>query len=287
MRRASALFMLLCMPALAGARALRYGQVPPAFEPAGDGSGGFRARSDALTVRALPGEIDLDVVAADRQRHHLRMRLQGARAVSPEPLDKLPGYSNYLLGQDPSRWRTYVPRFGGVRYRGIYPGIDLLVHARGQQLEYDWNISPGADPRRIRLRFDAAISLRVDAAVGLVATAGKLRLVQYRPAAYQMAGSARANVAAAYALDVSRHSARIRLGPYNHRTAVVVDPTLAYSVATGGSGYDSADTESWDYDAGAAIAVDQQGNAYVAGTTSSSDFPVTSNALQASPERVS
>ncbi len=47
---------------------------------------------------------------------------------------------------------------------------------------------------------------------------------------------------------------------------------LVYSTLLGGTGAD----------AGSAIRIDAQGNAYVLGTTSSTDFPVTSGALQAS-----
>ena len=57
----------------------------------------------------------------------LQMRLVGARASArAEGFDPLPGRSNYYAGNDPSAWRTDVPRFPAVRVSGVYPGIDLV-----------------------------------------------------------------------------------------------------------------------------------------------------------------
>jgi len=56
--------------------------------------------------------------------------------------NQLEGKSNHFIGNDPARWRTNIPRFGGVRYNQIYPGIDLLYYgAHPRQLEYDLIVS--------------------------------------------------------------------------------------------------------------------------------------------------
>ncbi len=38
----------------------------------------------------------------------------------------LPGKANYIVGNDPSKWHTHVPLFGKVRYRAVWPGIDVV-----------------------------------------------------------------------------------------------------------------------------------------------------------------
>jgi len=64
-----------------------------------------------------------------------------------------PGKVNYLTGAR-SQWRTNIPTYGQVRYRNLYPGIDLVYHSTPQgQLEYDFVVAPGADPQTIRLTF--------------------------------------------------------------------------------------------------------------------------------------
>ena len=81
----------------------------------------------------------------------IRMSLVGAHRLAAEPVSPLPGRSNYFMGHDPARWRTGVPNFAGLRYRGVYPGVDLLFHGARAGLEYDFTLAPGADPRAGRL----------------------------------------------------------------------------------------------------------------------------------------
>lgn len=94
----------------------------------------------------------------------VRMRLEGAtRNAEPqlEGLEKLPGISNYFLGNDPAKWRTNVPHYQRVQYQGVYPGIDLVFYGNPQELEYDFVLAPGADPNDIRLAFEGVEGMRV------------------------------------------------------------------------------------------------------------------------------
>src|SRR5215510_5645590 len=91
------------------------------------------------------------------------MKLAGANPnAEVASADELPAKSNYFIGDDPSRWRTSVPQFARVRYREIYPGIDLVYYGNQGQLEYDFRVAPGADPKNIQLSFDGASGLRLD-----------------------------------------------------------------------------------------------------------------------------
>src|SRR5439155_49910 len=84
----------------------------------------------------------------------LRMQMRGANTPSEViGIDRLPGKSNYFIGDDPGKWRTDIATFAKVQYRGVYPGIDLIYYGNGRQLEYDFVVSPGADPAAIRLAF--------------------------------------------------------------------------------------------------------------------------------------
>ncbi len=55
-----------------------------------------------------------------------------------------------------------MPNYGRVKYEGVYEGVDAVYYGTGRQLEYDFNVAPGADADRIRLRVEGAWGLRVE-----------------------------------------------------------------------------------------------------------------------------
>ena len=92
----------------------------------------------------------------------VRMRLAGANenaAIGGTEL--LPGKSNYLIGNDASRWHRNVPQFGGVKYENIYPGINLIFYGNQGRLEYDFQVAAGADPSQAELEFDGLQELEL------------------------------------------------------------------------------------------------------------------------------
>ena len=196
----------------------------------------------------------------------LRMRLAGASRhprVAGDAL--LEGKSNYLIGSDPSKWRTNVPQFGRVRLSEVYPGIDVVWYGNQNQIEYDFVVAPGRDPRQIRMRFDGAERIEIDASGDLVLHFAGGELRQRAPFVYQERGGSRHAVRARYRRLGARELA-FALGPYDPALPLVIDPVLVWSTYLGGSGLDSAQ----------AIAVDIFGNAYVTGFTTSSNFPTAS-----------
>lgn len=222
------------------------------------GYGLFLTADEAVLVREAPGSV-------------LRMRLAGANSAAPPPLgeEQLPGTANYFIGSDPAQWRSGVPTYAKVRYRDVYPGVDLVYYGNQRQLEYDFVVAPGADPKPIRLRFAGAKGLRLGAAGDLAVTAAGGEVTLRKPAVYQVAGGRREPVEGSFAL-LAGNTVGFRLGSYDRAKTLVIDPVLAYSTYLGGSGGDSA----------SAIAVDAAGNVYVAGSTTSTDFPVTQGSLQ-------
>src|SRR2546421_388864 len=116
----------------------------------------------------------------------LRMSLVGANErAAVAGLDEQAGRSNYLIGNDPSRWRMNVANYSRVRYAQVYPGVNLEYYGNQKQLEYDFRLAPGTSAERVRLAFKGADSVRVDEASGdlLVETAGG-ELRQRRPVVY-------------------------------------------------------------------------------------------------------
>ena len=169
----------------------------------------------------------------------VRTRLIGARVDAPSrPEARLPGIVNSYIGNDRSNWRTGLPTFGSVRYQGVYPGIDLRYHGRQGVLEYDYVLQPGADAGRIAMAISGAARPRLTRAGDLVIRTGSGPLRQRRPVAYQEIGGRRIRVAASF--DVDGRRVTFRLGGYDRRHALIIDPQLLFTTYIGATGTDSA-----------------------------------------------
>ena len=193
----------------------------------------------------------------------LRMQLLDAN-LHPRMvgLDELPGKSNYFIGNDPKAWHTNVPNYAKARYEDVYPGVDLVYYGNQRQLEYDFVVTPGADPKAIRLGFKGAnnVSLGAEGDLILSTADGELRL--HKPLIYQKINGVKHTIAGRYLLK-GKHRVGFQVANYDANTPLVIDPVLSYSTYLGGSSNDE----------GTGIAVDACGNAYVTGRTLSLDFP--------------
>ena len=187
----------------------------------------------------------------------------GNRNARPNVRRRLPGVSNYLIGNDRRHWVTGVRGYGEIEYRGVYRGVDIVYYGHQQELEYDFVVASGANPNAIALAFDGATRVSVNPDGDLVMATDSGNLVQRRPALYQNDHGARRDIGGGY---IMRRDGTIgfRVGQYNRRLPLVIDPVLSYATYLGGVNQDRATS----------VAVDAAGNMIVAGITFSPDFPV-------------
>jgi hypothetical protein len=235
---------------------------PMGFEPnvgQTDKSIAFVARGRDYTV-ALSGAGGLWQHTAEAGPS-VGVSLLGA---NPHPIlaaeEPLQGVTNYMSGADRSKWHTDIPNYARVKYREVYPGVDVVYHSNQGQLEYDFEIAPGGDPKQIRLRFDGVQSLEIDAASGdlVVTKKGSTSIRHTRPQIYQSQGSQRVTVQGTYRLLGAR-TAAFTVGNYDHSRALIIDPTVVVTQFIEGNYNDQP----------FAITVDVAGNAYIAGITES------------------
>jgi hypothetical protein len=288
---------------------------------------GFLARATANGLRTtnglLPSSIDNHQSSIDNSPAPspqppapavLRLKLLGA---NPEAivtgLEELPGKSNYFLGNDPKKWRTNVPNFARVKYENVYPGVDLVYYGNQRQLEYDFVVAPGADPKAIRLELDGLVGatrrvaqdgrgsaspLQIDSTGDLVIQTDDGEVRFCKPVVYQIENP-KAKIQKRQLLDgryvlrpgeLENRNSKItnpqssivnrqwevgfEITSYDPTRPVVIDPVLSYSTFLGGSGFDYA----------YGVAVDSAGSAYVTGYTDSIDFPLANPARATPPD---
>ncbi len=185
-----------------------------------------------------------------------------------EGTDPAPGISNYFRGRDPRGWRIGVQHFSRVSCRAAYPGVDIVYYGAGKRLEYDFRVSPGANPGRILMRYRGADRIRIDEKGDLVIATPAGEIVQRRPLAWQQTADGRRQVSVRYVRSTAREIG-LSLGTYAPGLPLVIDPVVEYATYLGGVGEESV----------AGVGFDAAGNTIVAGSTMAADFPVTAGAV--------
>jgi hypothetical protein len=178
---------------------------------------------------------------------------------------------SHFIGDDSSAWRADMATYGLVNLGEAYEGIEVKLRAYGSSVEKLFYVKGGADPDRIRLRLHGGESLRVNEAGELEVSTGFGEVKFSKPLAYQEVNGRRVEVAVRYDLSDSETTYGFKLGDYERTRELVIDPLLQSTYLGGSSG-----------DIAYSIAVDYDGNVYVAGSTSSSDFPGVVGSAQSS-----
>jgi Beta-propeller repeat/Domain of unknown function DUF11 len=273
-----------------------YSHLPLIFEPnqgQTDPKVRFLARGGGYGLYLTADEA---VLALQRNSRHpsdrtsaVSMKLVGATSTAKPTGDgQLPGTSNYLIGNDPSKWHRDLPQFERVRYPNAYPGIDLVFYGNQGRLEYDFEVAPGSDPRQVAFRFKNLAkhgpqNLKIAAGGDLVLDLGGGDVRLQAPRVYQKFGAEERSVDGRFELrGREKDEVGFQVGAYDRSRTLIIDPILAYSTYLGGSGAESCSAiTGLPFTPGCpAIAVDAAANAYVAGSTTSTNFPQTAGEFQ-------
>ena len=256
---------LLVLPATAASPVAMTANLPLYFE-AGQGQANapaqFIARGHDCQFLISPEGVQFALRKAAAKPVAVRMQFTGANAQAQIHGDaELSGKINYFTGKDPAQWRVGLAMFAKIRVTGLYPGINLVYYGNQRQLEYDFDVAPGADPGAIAIHFDGADQISVGPRGELILNLAGGEIRQPRPVIYQMVGGARKEIEGGYRL-ADAHTVAFAIGEYDHSQPLVIDPVLGYSTYFGGSAGEIAH----------GVALDADGNVYVAGETFSPKF---------------
>src|SRR5579884_1676452 len=262
-----------------------YGKLPLSFEAnqgQTDSRVGFLSRGEGYHLYLTSTEAVLALTkrpGVDSEGGDTALRMKLAEA-NPHPKisgeEELPGKSHYFVGRDPSKWRTDIPTYAKVRYREVYPGIDLIYYGNQRQLEYDFVVAPGADPKRIELQFEGADRLLINEQGDLLLKIKGEEIQFLKPRLYQEVNGIRREVLGRYVLR-GKNRIGFQVADYDPSRLLIIDPVLSYSTFFGGTS-----SAIGFRDSPSGIAVDGSGAIYLAGSAGTTDFPVTPGAPQSS-----
>jgi hypothetical protein len=267
-----------------------FASLPLAFEQnlgQADPTVGFLARADGYFLYLGGGEFVIEFTDSGNLtlRDSVHVTFVGADpGVEPRGTHPLPGVTHYYLGSDPRAWITNVKRSRKVLYRDLYPGIDLIFYGDGSQMEFDLQVSPGADVSRVALRVDGATVRKSRKDIELITPGGNIAILK-KPELYQTRGGKRYSVPGGYSVENSRTIAFVA-ADYDRSLPLTIDPALVYSTvlqelmqSTIFAGQ-YPPGQNFEFDSSYGIATDSAGAAYITGEAL---LPDPSQALQLQP----
>ena len=237
--------------------------------------GGHNIDSAAVTARLLHdgddggagsgGNNDTKILL---HSHAYEVTFEGSSPGATIVPDKvLPGYNNYFIGNDATKWASNCKIYSAVVYKNIYPLVDARYYTDQGHLKYDLIVHPGADASKIALRFDGVENLSTKNG-NLIIKTSLGDISELSPLSYQLNETGKTNVSAKYV--ISGNTVKFQLGNYSKTATLIIDPTLIFSSFSGSR------VDNWGYTA----TYDNNGNFYAGGIVFGAGYPVTLGAFQ-------
>jgi len=208
---------------------------------------------------------------------NLRLSFIGANShPTIEPFQPLTTSINYFIGNDSAKWYTLVPVWGGVRYRDLYPGIDLKLTSQDGSMVQRLVVTEAgqAHLEEVQLQVEGGVGLRVrNEQVYVNTTFGEYRLPLFEVVTEREGGLISSPPQLNNGRVIDNPFVVPVLAARAHGANPLLPSSLIYSTYIGGSDYDIAN----------AVRIDQYGSIYVGGTTQSLDFPTTPGTFDPTP----
>jgi len=219
----------------------------------------FKSSVSGLNFNFYKNRASIDISpASGPEGKPIRLSLSGASTkahISPEGL--LPGIVNYFPSSDTRTWRTNLRTWSGLRYQGIYPGIDLVYYGNRGQLEYDFVVAPQHDPQSIALQIASAQDVSIAQDGELHIRGGGASLQFSKPVIYQLAADGSRELLAGRYVMKGAGLVGFDIPSWDRSRPLVIDPVLAWSSFVG-----------QNVDSFFAGAIDSSSNVYLAGRSS-------------------
>jgi len=194
----------------------------------------------------------------------LEMRFVGASAdASARPRELQRRTSSYFLGSNSQSWINAAPHYREISYEGIYPGVDVVYYESDGAIEYDLLFEAGVQPDAVSMLWSAAEAVMLTEEGDLELRVGERTLRQSRPRAFERSPRGEREIPARYRM---LSDGRIGLETERQDSALPlrIDPRIGLASYFGGVSEDII----------LAVRLDSSDGLWIAGHTSSANFPI-------------
>jgi hypothetical protein len=183
-----------------------------------------------------------------------------------------PGVTNYLLGNDSTKWVKNAPQSRLINYKEIFDHIDLHYYGlENHKLEYDYIVKPGGNITNIQMELDGAGGLRISEKGELIITTPWGKVAEDKPVSYQYINGVKKEVDIRYQILNDSTFGFKAYGSYNANYDLVIDPkVLIWSSFAKGTSLTHYVQD---------IGIDANRNVYVSGWTVDG-YDITSSVVQ-------
>jgi Beta-propeller repeat len=150
----------------------------------------------------------------------------GSPTSTIEAVEPTGAKANYFRGHDPARWKTDLPLFAGLRYQGVWPGIEIRFKADSSRTKAEYVLDPGAGISEIRLRFDGRAEIGADGSLTVSNSSGQFR--EDKPLLFQDGDSGRTTVPGGFQ-EFEDGTVGFTAPLYDKSKPLIVDPAILFS----------------------------------------------------------
>jgi predicted secreted protein len=170
----------------------------------------------------------------DKKGHVIKFNLlQCNKNVSPQGVEKHEAYYNYFIGNDKSKWASFVGLYKEAIVKNIYNGIDIRYYYDNGSLRYDYIVSPGADPKQIHFDMEGAEQISLNNAGEIIVKTAIGETKQTGLFSYQKLNN-KTQAVQSFFKKLDQQTFAIALGNYDPSKPLIIDP-LVFSTYLGGT----------------------------------------------------
>jgi len=184
------------------------------------------------------------------------------QTVKPIALEQQESTVSYFIGNNGAH--SNIMKCEKIAYYDLWPGIDLFYKITEEGIKYEYHVNVGANFHDIKIRFEGLNYQPSVKSDKLVLSIGEFAIIDEGLRVFQENDL---DIDAKF-ISENRNTYGFDVGKFDTNRKLIIDP-LIYSTFIGGSGYEIARS----------MALDNEGNVYLVGSTSSAGFPTSATAF--------